>query len=135
MAGLTHLLDSDVVVEVLRGRSAALRRRLLDHEGALAVSAVSVSELRFGARRSSRVQQFLDSLDQFLEFVPVLDLDADAALAAGDARAELTGRGTPIGPYDCLIAGQALARGLTVATGNVREFRRVPGLHVENWLR
>jgi tRNA(fMet)-specific endonuclease VapC len=65
--------------------------------------------------------------------VPVLDVDVRAARVAGAVRAELAARGTPIGPYDVLIAGQARAEDLILATGNVREFRRVKGLKVETW--
>ena len=135
MAGLTHLLDTDMMVEILRGRSAAVRRHLNEHEGAVAVSAITVSELAYGTRRSSNPASDAAALDRVLEMLPVLPFDIPAANEAADVRAELAARGEPIGPYDLLIAGVARERGLVVASGNGREFRRVRGLRVENWRR
>ena len=63
----------------------------------------------------------------------MLPFDADDALAAGEVRTALELRGTPIGPYDVLIAGHALRHGATLVTANTREFSRVPGLMVEDW--
>jgi tRNA(fMet)-specific endonuclease VapC len=135
VAGLTHLLDSDVVVEAMRGRSRLVERRMLAHEGAMAMSSITVSELRYGAQRSSNPTLSLEALDQVQAYIAVVDFDPAAANAAGDLRAALAKRGEPMGPYDVLIAGQAKAAGLVLATGNAREFRRVRGLDVENWLR
>lgn len=64
---------------------------------------------------------------------PIVEFDREDARQAGLVRADLAARGTPIGPYDVLIAGQALARGLTLMTRNTREFSRVPGLQIEDW--
>jgi tRNA(fMet)-specific endonuclease VapC len=94
-----------------------------------------VFELRYGASHSGTADQSHARLDRLLAgpYI-VLDFDRDDACEAGDIRAVLKKAGTPIGPYDVLIAGQARRRGLTLVTGNVREFRRVPKLKVENWL-
>ena len=88
-------------------------------------------ELFYGAFKSRREGRNLDRLDA-MRF-PVIDFDRDDARQAGLVRAELAARGTPIGPYDVLIAGQALARNLTLVTRNTREFSRVPELRVEDW--
>ncbi len=77
----------------------------------------------------------LETARLFLRNVPVLDMDQRDAITAGEIRASLALSGKPIGPYDLLIAGQAKARDLTMVTNNIREFERVPGLRVEDWLR
>ncbi|MCW2856473.1 MAG: vapC [Marmoricola sp.] len=133
MAGLTHLVDSDAVIQALRGPGPALAQKLREHGGGLAVSAVTVTELTYGALRAPLRDDALDAVEEFLDSVVVLEIDRRAGRVAGAVRAELAALGTPIGPYDVLIAGQARAEGLILATGNVREFRRVKGLQVENW--
>lgn len=88
-------------------------------------------ELFYGAFRSRRSRTNLDRVDA-LRF-PIVEFDGDDARQSGAIRAELAAQGTPIGPYDVLIAGQALNRGLTLVTRNLREFGRVAGLRVEDW--
>lgn len=133
MAGLTHLLDSDVVISALRGPDRALASRLREADGRIGLSAISVAELTYGALRADRRDDALDAVEGFLDSVVVLEIDQRAGRTAGAIRSELAERGTPIGPYDILIAAQARAEGLILATGNVREFKRVKGLRVENW--
>jgi tRNA(fMet)-specific endonuclease VapC len=99
----------------------------------VAVSTATVAELTYGALRSSDPDQGLEGVEAFLDIVVVLEIDQRIGRVAGAIRAELAGRGTPIGSYDVLIAAQARSEGLVVATGNVREFKRVQGLRVENW--
>ena len=135
MAGLSHLIDTDLMVEIMRGRSPEVRRRLDEHEGSVAVSSISVAELTYGALRSSSPEMNRAAVEQLLDQLPVLAFDERAAHEAAAVRVELAGRGQPIGPYDVLIAGQARSMGLVVASVNVREFRRVRGLDVENWRR
>jgi len=133
VAGLTHLLDSDVVIRALRGPGPALAARLVRHDGKLALSSISVTELTYGALRAARPDEALDSVEEFLDNVVVLEIGQREGRIAGAIRAELAAKGAPIGPYDVLIAAQARALGLVVATGNVREFRRVNGIQVESW--
>lgn len=133
MAGLTHLLDSDVVIHTLRGPGRELAAKLREHDGRLAVSSISVAELTYGALRSTRPDEALDAIEEFLDYVAVLEVDPGVGRVAGAVRAELAARGTPIGPYDVLIAAQARSEDLVLATGNLREFRRVAGLRVESW--
>ena len=99
----------------------------------MSISAVSVFEFRFGAERSRRREFQLAALDRFLTAATVIDFDHGDAQAAALLKANLAGRGTPIGAYDLLIAAQARVRALTVVTGNVREFSRIVGLVVEDW--
>lgn len=129
----THLIDTDIAIEALRRRRRALRARFAAHGTALAISSVTVAELTYGAHRSTEPAANLAAVEEFVALLTVLPFDIGAAQHAGQVRAELAGLGTPIGAYDVLIAGHARSLGLVVATGNVREFRRVPGLRVENW--
>lgn len=130
---LRYLLDTNIVIEVLRYRPDRLRKRFADNSGRLAVSSITVSELYFGAEKSTRREDNLDAIEAFLSLVSVLDFDAKAASHAGELRSVLARSGTPIGPYDVLIAGHARSLGLTVVTNNVKEFARVDGLRVEDW--
>jgi len=130
---LTHLLDTDVAVAVIRARSPKVDAAFARHQGRTAVSSITVAELTYGALRSSDRDRTLDEIELFLDVVPVLEIDERAGRVAGAVRSELAAKGTPIGPYDALIAGQARSLGLVVATGNVREFRRVNGIQVESW--
>lgn len=115
----------------MRGDEQVLERMTRLEPTNVAVSSVVLHELFYGAHRSARVEANLARV-YALRF-PVLDFDQADAEAAGRIRADLAARGTPVGPYDVLIAGQGLARDLTVVTRNVDEFRRVMGLRIEDW--
>ena len=95
------------------------------------ISTVVMFELYYGAYRSQRVHRNLELLEKIQ--LPKLEFDANDAIAAGEIRATLAGNGTPIGPYDVLIAGQAHSRGIILITGNSKEFARVSGLVIEDW--
>jgi len=130
-------LDTNAVIAVLNGRPAMVRDRLAEAlaEGrTVAVSTVVLFELHFGAAKSARPQENADRIAVFLsgpvQALPFERLDAEAA---GALRARLESVGTPIGPFDCLIAGQALRHGAKLVTANAGEFARVPGLTLENW--
>lgn len=129
---MRYLLDTNVIIGLLKDdRSALARRARHEHLDDLATSSIVVQELFFGAFKSRRPTINLAVFDS-LKF-PVLDFDRDDARQAGVIRAELSTRGVPIGPYDVLIAGQAVARDLTLVTRNTREFSRVPGLRLADW--
>jgi len=97
----------------------------------MAISAVVAHELFYGAFRSRRTAQNLALIDA-LQFI-VLEFDKEDARQAGEVRAVLASKGTPIGPYDVLIAGQAVARDMILVTHNTQEFGRVPRLRLEDW--
>jgi tRNA(fMet)-specific endonuclease VapC len=129
---MRYLLDTNAIIGLLRDdRSPLARRSRREQLDDLATSSIVVQELFFGAFKSARPGPNLAVFDS-LRF-PVIDFDRDDARRAGLVRAELASRGTPIGPYDVLIAGQALARDLVLVTHNTREFSRVPGLRIEDW--
>ena len=133
---ISYLLDTNVVIALIANKSEPLLKRLVSHPlGSVALSVIAVHELYYGAYKSQRVEHNLETLRLFSRNFPVLEMDRQDAIVAGDIRAMLAARGQPIGPYDVLLAGQAKARDLILVTNNLREFERVPGLRVEDWLR
>ncbi|MBX3672511.1 MAG: type II toxin-antitoxin system VapC family toxin [Burkholderiales bacterium] len=134
MPGLAWMLDTDTLSSLVRDpRNAVFDRLLAIEPDAACTSIVVACELRFGARRKgSRVLTL--RVGQLLDALAVLPLDAPADAHYADIRAALERAGKPIGNNDLLIAAHARSRGLTLVTHNVREFRRVPGLRVEDWL-
>lgn len=129
-----YLLDTNILIALLRDRGDAARPRLRAAEGRLAVSTISEMELEYGIERSRHPQRSRQAVDELLSLVEVLPFDTLAAMQAGRIRGILATRGEPIGPYDALLAGHARSLGLVMVTNNVREFARVPGLEVEDWL-
>jgi tRNA(fMet)-specific endonuclease VapC len=131
-----YLLDTDTLIALLHPerRRAVLPRLLAQPRGGAVTSMIVAHEFYFGAAKSARPDDNRRRFDLVFQDVVPLDFERGDAEAAGEIRARLRARGTPIGPYDVLIAGQALARGLTLVTGNTREFARVDGLSVANWL-
>jgi len=128
---MRFLLDTNAVIALLKGHDR-FRERLLGYAPyEFGLPVVVMHELFYGAYKSENVEANLARLAN-LRF-EVLDFDPEDAKCAGELRADLAKAGTPIGPLDVLIAGQALARSLTVITHNRREFDRVKGLRVENW--
>jgi tRNA(fMet)-specific endonuclease VapC len=130
---MRYLLDSSVCVDVLRARRPALRRLAGISPDATAVSVMTVAELRHGLLRARAQEAASERLARFLELIEVLPFDAAAAAHHAQVRHALALAGTPIGERDLVIAATALAHQVVVATGNVGEFRRVPGLRVEEW--
>jgi len=128
---MKFLFDSTVAIALLR-RDPSIVQHVVDHGAdAIGVPAIVAHELFFGAYRSNRTETNLTHIDALP--LRILEFDAEDAKRAAELRAHLAAAGTPIGPYDVLIAGQALARDLTLITHNTREFRRAPGLRIEDW--
>ncbi len=133
---MTYLLDTNACIAVINGRPAAVRERLRrasDDGAVFAVSSVTLFELWYGVAKSARVDHNSERLAVFLAPLEILPFDDEDARHAGALRAELERAGTPIGAYDCLIAGQAVRHDVTLVTANVNEFERVSGLRFENW--
>ena len=129
---MRYLLDTNAVIALFNDTASklALRARR-EHPGDVAISAIVAHELFYGAFRSQRKTQNVALVDA-LQFA-VLEFDKEDARLAGEIRALLAIKGTPIGPYDVLIAGQAMARNIVLVTHNTDEFGRVPGLKIEDW--
>jgi tRNA(fMet)-specific endonuclease VapC len=129
---MRYLLDANVVIGLLNDASSKLARRARwERPADIAISAIVAHELFYGAFKSRRAAHNIALVDG-LQFV-VLEFDKEDARQAGEVRALLASRGTPIGPYDVLIAGQAKVRNLTLVTHNTDEFGRVPGLRCDDW--
>jgi tRNA(fMet)-specific endonuclease VapC len=130
-------LDTNIVIGIVNGRSSSLRHRLgeqLRVGTPIALPVIALFEMRYGFAKGDRREHDEHLLERIIGLgVDVLPFDAEDAAHAGDIRAYLETKGTPIGPYDCLIAAQARRRGATLVTANGREFARVPGLMVTDW--
>ena len=132
---MRYLLDTNICVYALKHRPPEVLERLQAvGKAAVAVSVITVLELRQGAEKSQQAAGNHARLDLFLGPLRVLPFDEEAALAAARLRAHLERLGRPIGDLDSLIAAQALAREMVLVTNNLREFERVPALQVENWV-
>jgi len=130
-------LDTNAVIGAMNKRAVKLRARI---EAALAervtvgLPVIALYELWYGIEKSARPRENDAALQEFLTLnIALWDFDPDDAREAGEIRAALARAGTPIGPYDVLIAAQARRRGATLVTANKREFSRVPGLNTEDW--
>ena len=129
---MRYLLDANVVIALLNDSSSPAAQRAKQERAAdLGIPAIVAHELFHGAFKSRREGQNLARLDALL--FPIVEFDGEDARQAGLIRAQLGSQGIPIGPYDVLIAGQAIARDLTLVTHKIREFSRVPGLQIEDW--
>lgn len=129
------LLDTDICVHLLRAGSALALARFRELPADdIGISTITLAELSFGAAKAARTAHHQTLLVQFCAPLVVASFDDRAAAVYGGVRAALERAGTPIGPLDTLIASHALSLGLTLVTSNEREFRRVDGLRVENWL-
>jgi tRNA(fMet)-specific endonuclease VapC len=126
-----YLLDTNAVIALLKGAQPLIAKVKARRPGDFALSSIVAHELYFGAYKRQRTEENLARLE-ILRF-EVLEFDREDARSAGEIRAILARAGEPIGPYDVLIAGQALSRSLTLITRNVSEFGRVPALRLENW--
>jgi tRNA(fMet)-specific endonuclease VapC len=129
---MRYLLDTNAVIGLLNDATTKLARRARREKPAdIAISTIVAHELFYGAFKSRRATQNVALIDS-LQFA-VLEFDREDARQAGEIRARLESKGTPIGPYDVLIAGQAKARNLVLVTHNTDEFARVPGLRLDDW--
>lgn len=130
-------LDTNVVIGIVNGRDPSLRHRLEEQMRAgmqVTLPVIALFEMRYGFAKSTRREDNERVLERFLALgIDVIPFDAEDAAHAGDIRATLEKSGTPIGPYDCLIAAQARRRSATLVTANSREFARVPGLLLADW--
>ena len=128
---MTHLLDTNAVIGIMAGKPALLQSLRRHAAADVAMPAIVLHELFYGAYRSERQGRNLAELAKVR--LQVVDFDSEDARQAGEIRAALAAEGKLIGPYDVLIAGQARARDLILVTRNEQEFGRVAGLRMENW--
>ena len=131
---LKYLLDTNIVIYVIKRRPIDVLGLFNEHAGRMAMSAITLSELYHGAEKSAKVSQNLEVIEEFSSLLEVLPYTGKASAHYGSIRSALEKSGQPIGVNDLHIAAHARSEGLVVVTNNVSEFARVPGLMVENWV-
>ena len=130
-----YLLDTNICIYIKNHRPTEVLARFSKlPPGKVAMSAVTYGELCFGAEKSSKPKETRQILEHLTALIPVLPLDSTASIHYGKIRQQLQASGKPIGNNDLWIAAHALAGKLILVTNNVVEFKRVPGLKVENWV-
>ncbi len=131
-----YLLDTNICIYLIKKHPPKAIEHFSRYSPAeVAISIITVFELEYGVQKSQYQQRTRDALAKFLSPLNIINLDLDSARESAAIRAHLEKKGTPIGPYDLLIAGLARSRGMTLVTNNTTEFERVEGLTLENWVR
>jgi tRNA(fMet)-specific endonuclease VapC len=130
---MRYLVDTSTCIHAMRGNQYVVARMSAIVPSDIAVSSITCYELFTGAAKCRDPRLERSKVELFVGTLKELAFDRDAASHAALIRAELESRGEMIGPYDVLIAGHAKSMGLTIVTGNTKEFTRVAGLQIENW--
>jgi len=130
---MTHLLDTNVCIAAMRGNPQVLRHLRSHAPADCGVSMVSLYELYAGVERCRQPASERHKVDAFVRPLQLLPFDQIAAAHTARIRWQLEQKGKVIGPYHLMLAGQALALGLPLVTHNIREFKRVPGIMLEDW--
>jgi tRNA(fMet)-specific endonuclease VapC len=131
---MKFLLDTNICIYIINRKP----RNVIDHfrkysPGDIGISSITAAELNYGVQKSSKPDSNLVALKEFLQPLVTLDFDSLDGDTYGKVRNDLEKRGQPIGAMDLLIASQAIARSLILVTNNEKEFKRIKGLHIENW--
>jgi tRNA(fMet)-specific endonuclease VapC len=132
---MAYLLDTDTCVYVMKKIQSVRKKFESSDQSELFVASISVAELEYGIVKSSQIEKNRKSLNGFLTLVNIISFDITAASHYGLIRNSLEKKGTPIGSNDMLIAAIATCNDFILATNNEREFRRIEGLKIENWLK
>jgi tRNA(fMet)-specific endonuclease VapC len=133
---MRFMLDTNTCIELIRYQNERVLRRMKRRSpDDICVSSVTLCELEYGVAKSANPEKNRLALAEFMTPLAIVPYNDTVAPVYGRVRAELEQAGTPIGPLDTMIAAHALSLGLTVVTGNEREFRRVAGLKVQNWAK
>lgn len=131
---LKYLLDTNIVIYVIKRRPLQVLEVFNRHHDRMALSAITVAELVHGAEKSADPGRNLAMVEDFLSRLSILPYSEKAAYQYGSIRTALEKAGQPIGVNDLHIAAHARSEGLVLVTNNLREFERVPGLLLENWV-
>lgn len=131
---LKYMLDTNIVIHIIKQRPASVLPTFNSYSGQICISAVTLAELMHGVEKSGQRQRNLALVEDFSSRLVVLDYDIKAAAHYGDIRTDLEHRGLIIGVNDLHIAAHARSEGLILVTNNLREFERVAGLRLENWV-
>jgi tRNA(fMet)-specific endonuclease VapC len=132
---MRFMLDTDSCIALIKRKPVGILRKITSlGPGDVGISMITLAELRYGVAKSAQKERNSQALDEFLLPLEIADFDETAADAYGKVRAALEKAGTPIGPLDTQIGAHALSLNAVLVTHNTREFRRIPGLAVEDWL-
>ena len=133
---MKYMLDTNICIEIIRKKPMKIFERLKKIDPSdICVSPVTYSELVYGVEKSQEVERNRLALSLLFSHIYIADYDVSAANDYGMIRAELEKKGTPIGPLDSMIAAHARSLGCVIVTNNEKEFSRVSGLKVENWVK
>ena len=132
---MRFMLDTNICIYIIRQKPVKILERLTALSFAdIGISSITLAELEYGVAKSSKPQQNRIALNGFLAPIEIAPFDARAAAHYGESRCFLEKRGNVIGAMDMLIAAHASSLSVTLVTNNIREFKRIPGLQVENWI-
>lgn len=131
---IKFILDTNICIYVIKRRPVEVLAKFNDAAGHLAISSITLAELLHGVEKSQYVSKNLRAVEDFCSRLEVLQYDDHAASHYGEIRADLEKKGTPIGVNDLHIAGHARSLGVTLISNNLKEFERVEGLRLQNWL-
>jgi tRNA(fMet)-specific endonuclease VapC len=131
---LKYLLDTNIVIYVLKRRPKEVLDIFNANASRMAISSITLSELMYGAEKSLNTDKNLEAVEEFVSHLEVLPYDAKASQHYGQIKAALEKKGQIISENDIHIAAHAISHGLILVSNNVREFKRVPNLALENWV-
>jgi tRNA(fMet)-specific endonuclease VapC len=131
---LKYLLDTNIVIYVLKRRPVEVLKIFNTNASRMAISSITLSELMYGAEKSPNVDKNLEAIEEFISHLEVLPYGPKASQHYGQIKAALERKGEIIGENDIHIAAHAISQGLILVTNNLREFKRVTNLALENWV-
>lgn len=132
---MKFILDTNICIYIIKEKPLSVKQRFQSIDSSdMGISIVTVAELEYGAAKSQNPLRNRQTLSTFCSPFEIVGLTLEDARICGNIRADLGRKGQPIGSYDLLIAAQAINRNLIVVTNNVKEFRRIDNLSIENWV-
>jgi tRNA(fMet)-specific endonuclease VapC len=131
---IKFLLDTNIVIYVLKKRPLEVLKIFNANASRMAISSITLSELIYGAEKSANIAKNLEAIEDFVSHLEVLPYDARASQHYGQIKSALEKKGKIIGENDIHIAAHAISQGLILVTNNLKEFKRVPNLALENWV-
>jgi tRNA(fMet)-specific endonuclease VapC len=133
---IEYLLDTNICIYIIKRKPVHVVEKFKSLAfGSIGISSITLAELQYGIMKSSFPDKNREALEIFLTPLEIVDFDYNATVEYGKIRADLEKKGTPIGPLDTLIASHALSLDLTLITNNEKEFNRITGLKIENWVK
>jgi tRNA(fMet)-specific endonuclease VapC len=133
---MSILLDTNICIYIIKNKVPEVREHFKRYTlGEISISSITVAELQYGVAKSTAKEKNANALEAFLLPLTIIPFDLKSALVYGTIRAELERQGTPIGGMDMLISAQAIAGEYTLVTNNLKEFRRIPALRCETWIK